>query len=346
MLFRSVQGQYSRGTVTDVYENIQKDLEEGISLISDQAYKQPAFHFTRRAAAAFAARFYLFKREYGKVEHYANEVLGTDPQTTAGMMRVWRQFNAFSDLAYAYVDPSAPCNLLLISTNSNFFYIIAGSAPRYAHNRDASKGSTKGVGPTWNGDPPCFYGNLYNSPMSADYGTVFSKPMSIMEITDKVTGAGYPHVVRAEFTTDETLLCRAEARVYLGRYAEAVQDLEIWNRSHLATEALTEDAIRNFYYPSNTLFVKELNPGAISPHFTITNEQAPFIHCILHFRRIERMFDGDRWYDIKRYAIEIEHAVGMDPPLVLKSRDPRRAIQLPIGVIGSGVVANPFYTRI
>ena len=103
-----VHGKYDRETVSAVYAYIQKDLEEGIPLISDQTYTQPVFHFTRRAAAAFAARFFLFKRDYEKVEIYANQVLGTDAPTISSMMRVWKEFPTFEDFGYAYINPSAP----------------------------------------------------------------------------------------------------------------------------------------------------------------------------------------------------------------------------------------------
>jgi hypothetical protein len=59
--------QYSRGTVQSTYDQIEKDLEEGIKLLSASAYKTPKFHFTPAAAHAFASRFYLFKGEWKKV---------------------------------------------------------------------------------------------------------------------------------------------------------------------------------------------------------------------------------------------------------------------------------------
>jgi hypothetical protein len=67
----------------------------------------------------------------------------------------------------------------------------------------------------------------------------------------------------------------------------------------------------------------------------------PFIHCALHFRRIETLHDGLRWQDIKRYGIEIEHVQGKDPARKLVWNDDRRAIQLPQEVIVSGMTANP-----
>lgn len=53
--------QYDRSTVALTYEKIEKDLKEGMLLLSSSAYQVPKYHFTPAAANAFAARFYLFK---------------------------------------------------------------------------------------------------------------------------------------------------------------------------------------------------------------------------------------------------------------------------------------------
>lgn len=67
-----------RGTVAETYAKIEEDLERGLELISDINYKLPKWHFNVNAAHAYAARFYLYKRDYDKVIEHANAVLGTD----------------------------------------------------------------------------------------------------------------------------------------------------------------------------------------------------------------------------------------------------------------------------
>ncbi|HLP04595.1 MAG TPA: RagB/SusD family nutrient uptake outer membrane protein [Paludibacter sp.] len=330
-----VNGMYSRETVTSVYQKIQQDLETGIAQIDEQVYKVAKYHFDKKAACAFAARFFLYKRDYNKVLQYANWVLGADPTP---LMRNWnKDYSDPSEIGYDYINSELPCNLLIMPTLSTFYRLFG---MRYGHNGEAMYGSTYGRGPTWNGSLPCFNGKLYIS-VKQDYGVLFPKCYEMFEYTDKIAGIGYTHVTRAEFTAEETLLCRAEALVYLNRIPEAVADLQVWNKSHQAPDTLTGAAIRNFYKASNTLFVKKLNAGKMSPSFTVTSAQEPYIHCILHFRRIETMFDGYRWFDLKRYGIEIKHAIGLDRTETLVYNDPRRAIQLPKEVIGAGMVPNP-----
>lgn len=331
----TVNRTYIRESVQSVYAKIQQDLEEGISLVTDRHYAVPKYHFNNKAAAAFAARFYLYKRDYQKVVDYADMVLTANPSM---LMRDWTvNYDNIDAISYDYINTEKACNLLIVPTSSVFSRIFG---TRYGHNHAAMAGSTYGSGPTWSGMLPCFNGKLYISGQK-DYGVFFPKSFEMFEYTDKVAGIGYAHVVRAEFTVEETLLCRAEALIYLNRTNEAIADLQMWNNSHQAPNVLTETIIRNFYVPSNSLFVKTLNNDKMSSSFVVTAAQRPLIHCVLHFRRIETMFDGYRWFDIKRYGIEIEHNIAGEGVDKLVHNDLRRAIQLPQEVISAGLEPNP-----
>ena len=71
------------------------------------------------------------------------------------------------------------------------------------------------------------------------------------------------------------------------------------------------------------------------------------LQCVLGFRRIETLQTGLRWFDVKRYGIEIVRRImddkGNPETLVdvLKQDDPRRAIQIPSKVLSAGIQANP-----
>ena len=336
----TVKGDYIRESVQSVYARIEKDLEDGFTLLTDRHYAIPKYHFNKKAAAAFAARFYLYKRDYQKVVDYADMVLTANP---AAFMRDWTlDYGDNADaFGYNYISVDNPSNLLLLPTYSVFDRIFGA---RYGLSGDALKGTyynDNGInGPTWSVGLPGILKNLFYR-VNSEYGAFISKAYEMFEYTDKVAGIGYAHVVRAEFTVEETLLCRAEALIYLNRFNDAVADLQVWNSSHLAPNVLTETIIRNFYVPSNSLFVKTLNNDKMSSSFVVTAAQRPLIHCVLHFRRIETMFDGYRWFDIKRYGIEIEHNIAGKGVDKLVHNDPRRAIQLPQEVISAGLEPNP-----
>ena len=72
------------------------------------------------------------------------------------------------------------------------------------------------------------------------------------------------------------------------------------------------------------------------------------LQCVLAFHRIETLHFGNRWFDIKRYGIEIPRRVlnSAGRPVakvgtVLTKDDLRRAFQIPLLVRDAGMQANP-----
>lgn len=64
---------YTRGTVAEVYEKIEKDINDALPLLGDTHYTQPKYHFNKQASLAFAARFFLFYQKWDLAVKYANE---------------------------------------------------------------------------------------------------------------------------------------------------------------------------------------------------------------------------------------------------------------------------------
>ena len=78
-----------------------------------------------------------------------------------------------------------------------------------------------------------------------EYGLYYMKLGELFEYTDKVAGIGYVHLVRTEFTAEETLLCRAEAKIYTGDLQGAYEDLNVWEASHRNIPGTT-DGLEDF----------------------------------------------------------------------------------------------------
>jgi hypothetical protein len=337
-----VNPKYTRNTVTEVYKLIEEDIQAALPLISDEYYAVPKYHFNLKAAYAFAARFYLYKRDYDKVIQYANKVLGTTATEAAAVMFDAENCKGLGNIElemYAWMDASSQSNLLIQSTYSFALYGNLPSYCRYTLNRDPRDYTIGGSGPCWEGSFPGVSIWRYN----ANYGGLLSKMYEAFEYTDKVAGIGYPHSLRREFTTGETLLCRAEAEIMKGQYAAAVSDLDVWAKGYLCTKDLTDSRIKSFYYKNkNVQQTPTLRNQQMCPQWKVSETQMPYIWCVLHFRRIETMHDGLRWFDIKRYGIELTHEIGYP---VKKYRliwnDDRRAIQLPQEAIIGGQTANP-----
>ena len=362
-------------SVKETYDLIEKDLLAGIDLIQDAKYKVPAYHFNRNAALAFAARFYLFKRDYDQCIRYASEALGSTPSS---MMRNWAAINpnTMDSRLNAYNDETAPCNFLIQSTYSTQDRML--SACRYAINdgttfTDKNDGKTwtvpstlrilmSGGGPNWSGDLPAFDGHQFIFG-GQEYGVWLFRVYEYFEYTDKIAGNGYVHMLYQPFTAEETLLCRAEARLYKGDRAGAIEDLGVWTAGHLVTKALTQDDINKYYrravnpqtmvpyykeedfYKDPNIYVSNLHPEKMGFETVLEGEDLSVLDCILHFRRIETMFEGQRWYDIKRYGITVYHHYrGPQEDDIhtdsLTWNDSRRVLQLPNNVIEAGYPAN------
>lgn len=337
-----------RKSVAEVYNLIEEDLLKGIDLINDAMYKVPAYHFNRNAANAFAARFYLFKRDYEKCLKYADAALGSNP---ASMLRKWASLNTntMDTRLNDYNDEKAACNFLIQSTYSLQDRML--STCRFAINNgndDYKVPNTlnllyNGGGPNWSGYIPAYAGSLFLFGKQ-EYGLWLFRVYEYFEYTDKIAGIGYVHILYQPLTAEETLLCRAEAKLYLGDRAGAIQDLGYWTASKMIEKTLTQAGIDNKYDGDHTdnLYVDDIHPQDMSATWpTLTDEEMRVLYCILHFRRIETMFEGLRWFDIKRYGINIHHAYrGPGEKDVheddLNWNDSRRVLQIPKTVQDAG----------
>lgn len=343
-----------RKSVAEVYDLIERDILEGIDLINDSKYQVPAYHFNRNAANAFAARFYLFKRDYEKALKYANNALGANPQ-----LRNWGAINKNTNQAKAndYNDEKLSCNYLFQSTYSvhlrmhtegGRFVINEGGKFTDWNDKEWQVPSTfsilfQGGGPNWSGWAEAFDGMLYISGGDQKYGVWLISRYEYFEYTDKIARIGIPHQLYHPFTADETILCRAEAKLYLGDRDGAIKDLELWTSSHMVKDPLTLDKIKTKYNraKNNNIFVSELYPAEMGFEKVLTGDDLSVLDCILHFRRIETVHEGQRWFDIKRYGIKVIHhyrdanedEIHTDS---LTWNDPRRVLQIPQDVINAG----------
>ena len=368
--------KYERGNVAEVYEKIERDLELGLKYVSDAYYQVPKYHFNSKAAYAFATRFYLFYEKWNKVVEYAGKCLGSQP---ASMLRNWEALGKlerdFDVVSYAFVNSSEAANLLMLTSYTDFGYCFCyPGITKYSHNSYLSFTEDLLAPNVW-GNPTGYYDIVswyqlrpgwYNG-ATYDLITLFKVPY-MFEYTDPVARIGYAHAVNPAFTTDEVLLNRAEAYVMLHEYDKATTDINTYIHNILKpsyfNKTLTTEQIVDFYQKieysvwNNSTLKKKLNPA-----FNIGADggiQESMIQCVLGMKRIDSYAMGLRWFDIKRYGIEIwrrtmepdpkaasdrpalrPSTVKKGPDDVLKVDDPRRAIQLPQEVISAGMEPNP-----
>ncbi len=352
--------QYSRGTVKEVYEKINADIEAALPLMRDDIYSVPMYHFTTRAAYAFAARFNLYYENWDKAIEYASLV--------SGFLRNWV---AMGELPR---DPSV-VNNAYIADDSNLLAVTAGSSigvyfgayyagSRYNHTAKVAAQQTLWFPMPWL--PATLSGSIYKYRAFVYSGTnldktLFCKIPYLFEYTDPVAGIGYRRTVTVPFTVDETLLVRAEAYIHKKQYALALNDINLWGNNffnegdiQLGDEVIHIDGTTtleqiNEFYDAIPYSSEEAPNDKKELHAKFSIEkgtQENMIQYLLHCRRILTLHEGLRWFDIKRYGIEvprfqIQNNGSVKVLDVLQADDLRKAIQIPADVVSAGLEANP-----
>ncbi|WP_101689537.1 RagB/SusD family nutrient uptake outer membrane protein [Dysgonomonas massiliensis] len=352
---KTLNPKYERGTVADVYEKIDRDLQIALPLVSDEYYTVPKYHFNVNAANAFAARFYLYYQDFDKAIEYASKVLGSAP------LNMMRDNAAIADIprdpmekvSTEYIHHRQKGNLLLM-TNKSALGLIYGAfytGSRFNHASETAKTESITFPGPWG-----TYDLYYLRPFIYE-GANLNKILLprfpyLFEYTDPVALKGYRRTVYAAFTAEETLLVRAEAYILKKEYKKAVDDMNIWIKSTHKSGYQIENpeeinswvgVTGGYYTPKNPTPMKELNP-----EFLVEKGlQENMIHLLLFMRRYETLHTGLRWFDLKRYGIVVHRRLILSGkiaevfPNPLEVRDPRRAIQIPSDILEAGIEPNP-----
>lgn len=340
---------YERGTLKQVYDQINADIEAGLPLLQDQ-YTQPKFHFTRAAGYAFAAQFNLYYCNYEKAISYADKVLGAN---SASNLRDWASFYDLTPNGQtapnAYISTSENANILLVNFNSQWgaMYGAYGAGNEYAHGRLLTQTEDLQSRGPWGSSSSFGYTTWYNGSFSKYF--VNKIPYSF-EVTDQQAKIGFAHCELPVFNTDKLLLVRAEAKALSGDYAGAVADLNMELKALSSGRMSTSlSAINTFYdgiadyKPTAPTVKKPLHPVFAS---ITDNTEKNVINAILQLRRIITLGEGERMQDVKRYGIVIyrrtldrgNNVLAVTDSLTVD--DPRRAIQIPQDVISAGLTPN------
>ena len=362
---------YQRGTMAELYACIAADIEQGVPLVSDNLHDIVKYHFNTKAANAFAARFYLYYMQddlsnLDKAIDYATKVLGDRPSDA---LRNWQALGSISTndglRGHSYVDAADKANLLLLSTASYWEWIYGptGVGMRYTHNDKIAETETVKSRGFW-GTNNNFYFDVTTSAVGPK--VLMYKLPQYFQYTDVTKGVGYPKMLMPVLTTDELILNRAEAYALKGEYVKAMQDLTYWMHAFTNTQGVVDATLLDnvygpyrgsggslggfggssqgmeYYTPTEPTPKKHLNPD-----FPVASGiQENLIHAILHARRVTCIHEGLRWFDVKRYGIEIYRRNIKDEDYItvydtMTKEDPRRAIQLPSHVITAGITPNP-----
>lgn len=307
--------KYTRLSVKEVYDKVERDLLRGIELVNDQFYANSGkYHFTKNAALAFASRFYLYKGDTEQCIEFSSALLGSDPSVFIKNIPLLQE-NSVSpqDYILAYQSPTDNSNLLMLRQVSNFHLPNVGHWPSssmyYGIFSSNPFGATdERTDPAW---------------QAGTDGVAAARYQFLFERTSLTSGIGYNYTIFPAFRGEEVLLNRAESHMEDGDLDEAIADLQrLVNYRYQGTPALTLELLQNYYGSNNAT-------RAIRDY--IRDER---IKEFLH--------EGLRWFDIKRYEIDIEHNMPGGGEIELDDNDNRKVLQIPQAAIDvGGLRPNP-----
>lgn len=318
--------KYKRNTMAEVFDFIQKDIEEGLKYVTND-YKQPKFHFTVNASKAFASRFYLVKGDWDRVIELSND-FAIKP---VGKLRDFAAYKllALDNQRIAYASTNEETNLLINSPNSivrrssyqSRYYL---SATRYA---EIFGSTTSLFSKTW----------LYSFYSSNSSITVYvPKFYEYFKYTNVTAGIGEPYTANVLLSNDEFFLNRIEAHVMKGQIALANDELEYFlstrTTGYVATDKVTEAKVVAKY---------PVIPNEYTPFYAMTPVQTSYVKALAETRRRDFVHEGMRWFDVKRFNIVVTHETYNKPVNVLEKDDNRRALQIPLHAANTGIELNP-----
>lgn len=307
----SLKVNYERGTLEETYTLIEKDILEAMPLISDDYYIGTGkYHFTKRAANAFASRFYLFTGDYQKCIDYSNAVLGNGRINTTYVRDMKAVFTGTTSaqIADQFNDINEAYNLFVVRKTS--------SADRYYLGYRADTNifeEVMDINIQRSSDQRNF---LFNFGTEARSQPKYNELFEFQTATTRV-----PYLIVTELRGEEVILNRMEAYVMQNRLQEALDDYNVF---------------ATLRYDNGG----QLTLPRIVDYFGGSEQEAMF-EFVLSERRKEFMNEALRWFDIKRHSLEITHIDINENEFVLKADDLRKAIQIPQKATVNGIQANP-----
>jgi hypothetical protein len=312
---------YDRGTVKSTYEMIEKDLVEGIKLLSASAYSVPKYHFTPAAAHAFASRFYLFKGEWQKVVDEVTAIVpgGNFASELRPINTTLKNLTA-EEFKAAFTRSDQRSTLLLVDQYSGYQRL---NSPRYGYGQTLVKMFSREYNIT---QKQTAYKVLsYGDPQYTTY-----KYNEYFFRTSPNASTGFPYIMSPLLTVDESLMNRAEAYARLGQFENSLKDINTFLSVKIDDYSPGSDVV--------TL-------ARIADFYKISDPTEGLVKLILESKKTEFLQEGIRWLDLVRLHMTVKHNVynsnGEESFMELAPDDNRRVFQIPEEAVLSGVALNP-----
>lgn len=298
---------YERGTVESTYKSAEDDLLEGIRLLeaNSGSFKTNKYHFTFPTVYLYASRFYTFRNKDSKDIEQAINFAEKSIRAFGGIgvMRPWTDYETDN---YGPIDvDQAEVGMVQNSYTWTSFNWVYQSTLDIANKQ-------------WSRNPLRFSDDRLNISYTRD-GDIFVPAFYF--IYDSTSGN--EKTATDIFPIAEAVLNAAEGYARSKQPDQAIKyigDLEKTVYSNFNLKQLTVDNLKTAWGTEDT-------------------EEA-LIKTILFERRIQFLFKGMRWFDIRRYQLEVEHLLTDGNTLKLSQVNPDRSFQIPNYAIAAGMQPN------
>lgn len=321
--------QYQRGTLAELYENIEQDITAGIAMVGKD-YTKAGFHFTKDAGFAFAARFYASKGEWDKVMESTN-FLGDFPQSKI------RDYSLMMPL------DSDRRGQLFGSAGNQSNLLVSGV--RTLMDRTIYRSRFGGTNALWNEmlnarNNPFGRNYIYNNLAVGYQGyDIFgiSKFYEYFVYSNQSAGIGQPYVNIPLLSNDETYLYRVEAYIMAGDFDKAAKMMGFFAKfSTVNFLANDENTVT-----SQSILSRVTNASEYQPFYSMDENQRKMTKFLANMRKIAFIHQGNRWFEIKRYNLPVVHKLLGEPDQVLTAKDLRKAVQIPRTAVSFNLTPNP-----
>ena len=300
---------FKRASVADCYDQIVRDLKEGIRLMEKGVEAQPTDYRRLKpiSAKALLARVYLHMQEYDSVLVYANKVL--DESSSLYDMSVSSSLST----EYGVYGNNTPVEMLWGCTeeaNTDLWnvpepYLPGGTALELLYGQDI-KGSTYDKRYTTE-----YCGWLYRD----TWGT-YSGNLCVIK------GRGSAYWRNGGIRTGEVYVTRAE--VYARKYVETKD------------QAMGQAALDDLNFLRRHRFASGLEDYVLSD-FSTPEDLLDF--CLRERRRELLQEANHRWFDLRRLGMpkiehqDLDHSSGLYTSYYLQEKDPRYVLPFPAKVL-------------
>lgn len=296
---------YKRETVEKTYELAENDLLEGLKLIEEniELVNKNKYRFTLQTMYNYASRFYLFRNKDVK-DVEMNVKYGEKALLAYGgkeQLRSWKEYE--KDRRGIVNIEQAEVGLVQSSatwSTGNNIY----QQTTTVRDRELRKNPFKANDERIEGSYYIRDGNIF---MPVNY-FIFA-------------GGGYS--ATDLFPLNEAILNTAEGYARLENYDKAKELMVVIGESVYARykpENLTSEKLQQFY---KTKTIKEA-----------------WLEYILFERRLYSLNKGMRWFDIRRYDIDVIHKLKNNTELKLSDVVPNKDYQIPLFAITAGLTPN------